>query len=206
MTVTDITPDVDPTDALVGRIRDEIIAAIAKPDLSAVHEVIRQAGIRNARRALAEAPDRLAEAQAAFREAQGREALAKEGYAQALLEAEWELDGQLHKDGNKTYRWVNCECVAVTHDATNCPVCNGAGKVRKFMLADDVKSWKASEAAKVPAVVELGGLLRRAEMDTAAARDSVLVSEKRLSACRADLEAAVAELNALSIGLSAKGA
>jgi hypothetical protein len=203
MTLTHINPDTDPTDALVGRIVAEIQAAIAKPDLSAVHEVIREAGIRNARRKLAEAPDRLAEAQASFREAQGREALAKESYAQALLEAEWEVDGNLHKDGNKTYRWVDCECGGAVKD---CAICAGAGQFRKFMLADDVKAYKASEAAKVPAVVVVAAELRRCEMDTAAARDAVTVAEKRLSACRADLEAAVAELNALAVGLATRGA
>jgi hypothetical protein len=209
MTVTNINAEANPTDALVGRIRDEIIAAIAKPDLSAVHEVIRQAGIRNARSKLAEAPDRLAEAQAAFREAQGREALAKEAYAQALLEAEWELDGQLHKDGNKTYRWVTCECSVGTPEnpgepIPTCAICAGAGKYRKFMLADDVKAWKASEAAKVPAVVELAAHLRRAEENTAAARDALAVADKRFSAAKYDLTAAVAELNALAVGLSSK--
>ncbi len=205
MTVTNIT-EANPTDALVGRIRDEIIAAIAKPDLSAVHEVIRSAGIRNARRALAEAPDRLAEAQAAFREAQAVELAAKDRYSQALIEAEWELDGQLHKDGNKTYRWVPCECVLEGSSNKDCAICAGAGQFRRFMLADDVKSWKASEAAKVPAVVTAGLDLREAEETTAAARDAVGIADRRFSAAKYDLTAAVSELNALAVGLSAKGA
>lgn len=213
MAVTNLPPlggnPADPTEALVGRIVAEIQAAIARPDLSAVHEVIREAGIRVARRALAEAPDRLAEAQNLYREAQAVEAAAKERYTQALIEAEWELDGQLHKDGNKTYRWIVCECTGPDGGETakvDCPVCAGNGAFRRFMLADDVKSWRASESAKVPAVVEASAHLRRCEMDTAAARDAVTVAEKRLSACRADLDAAVAELNALAVGLSAKGA
>lgn len=205
MTVTNLQTD-NPTDALVGRIITEIRAALVTPDLAAVHEVIREAGIRNARRALAEAPGLLAEAQNAYREAQAVEAAAKDAYAGALLEAEWTLDGQLHKDGNKTYRWVNCECVAVKHDATNCPVCTGAGKVRRFMLADDVKSWKAAEAAKVPAVVTAALDLREAEEATAAARDAVGIADRRFSGAKYEVQAAVAELNALASGLSAKGA
>lgn len=214
MSVTDITPGVDPTEALVGRIVAEIQAAIATPNLSAVHEVIREAGIRNARRALADAPDRLAEAQAAFREAQGREALAKEGYAQALLEAEWELDGRFHTDGNRTYLRTDCEVcsgtgkVAATGRGSDgfekCEACAGAGKFRKFMLADERKAWKASEAATVPTVVVVAAELRRAEMDTAAARDALAVADKRFSAAKYDLTAAVAELNALAVGLSSK--
>lgn len=215
MTVTHIAPD--PVDSLVARIREVIQEVTAPPDLSAVHEVIREAGIRNARRALAEAPDRLADAQAAFREAQAREALAKEGYGQALLEAEWELDGRFHTDGNRTYLRVTCEAcggsgkVAVSPGVGSdgfdkCEACDGLGTTRKQMTADERKAYKASEAAKVPAVVEASAHLRRGEMDTAGARDAVLVAEKRLSACRADLEAAVAELNALAVGLAARGA
>lgn len=211
MTVTDITPDptTDPTEALVGRIVTEIRAALVTPDLGAVHQVIREAGIRNARRTLAEAPDRLAEAQNAYREAQAVEAAAKDRYSQALVEVEWELDGQLHKDGNKTYRWVTCECLADA-DFTqvagrpDCPVCAGAGKFRRFMLADDVKSWKAAEAARMPAVVVVAAELRRAEEDTAAARDALSVADKRLSAAKYEVQAAIAELNALAVGLASK--
>ncbi len=209
MTVTNMLPplggNADPTEALVGRIRDEIIAAIATPNLSAVHEVIREAGIRNARRALAEAPDRMAEAQAGYREAQAVESAAKAAYAQALVEAEWELDGHLHKDGNKTYRWVPCECVeAGAGDKPGCPLCTDMRKLRRFMLADDVKSWKAAEATKVPAVVTATLDLREAEEVTAAARDAVGIADRRFSAAKYDLTAAVAELNALAVGLSSK--
>ena len=214
MTVTNLNATPVPEDqiaAIVGRVFHEIAEASRKPDLAGVHEVIREAGIRNARRALAEAPDRLAEAQAAFREAQAVEAAAKERYSQALIEAEWELDGQLHKDGNKTYRWVTCECSVGTPENPGepvpaCAICAGQGQYRKFMLADDVKAWKASEAAKVPGVVELAAHLRRCEEATAAARDAVGVADRRFSAAKHDLDAAISELNALAVGLSAKGA
>jgi hypothetical protein len=214
MTVTNLNaaPAIDDqVAALVGRVFHEIAEASRKPDLSAVHEVIREAGIRNARRALAEAPDRLAEAQNLFREAQAVEAAAKQSYGQALIEAEWSLDGQLHKDGNKTYRWVICECTVGTPENTGepipgCAICAGDGKFRRFMLADDVKSWKAAEAAKVPAVVTAALDLREAEEASATARDAVGVADRRFSAAKYDLQAAVAELNALAVGLSAKGA
>lgn len=202
MTITDLSD-------VAEQVEREVREAMRMPSLDAVRSILNEAGIRRARRSLAEAPDRLAEAQAAYREAQAREAVAKEAHGQALLEAEWAVP--LHKDGNKTYRWVTCECSVGTPEnpgepIPNCAICAGAGQYRKFMLADDVKAWTASEAAKVPTVVEAGAHLRRCEMDTAGARDAVLVAEKRLSACRADLEASVAELNALAVGLAAKGA
>ena len=213
MTVTNLSELADHIDA---EVRD----ALRIPALDACRAIAQEAGIRRARRALAEAPDRLAEAQAAYREAQAVEAAAKERYGQALLEAEWTLDGQLHKDGNKTYRWIECECIAVDagpavvkvrtpegrEAVDNCAICAGAGKFRRFMLADDVKSWKAAEAAKAPAVVAATLDLREAEEATAGARDAVTVADKRFSACRADLEAACAELNALAMSLAAKGA
>jgi hypothetical protein len=225
MTLTHITPEQNPTDALVGRIRDEIIAAIATPDLSAVHEVIREAGIRNARRALAEAPDRLAEAQAAFREAQAVEAAAKDRYATALVEAEWELDGRFKTDGNKTYLRLSCEVchgegktermatpaevdagceLGVAYD--KCEACDGLGTTRKQMTADERKAYKASEAAKHPPVVTAGLDLRAAEEATAAARDAVGIADRRFSAAKYELQAACAELNALAVGLAAKAA
>lgn len=210
MTVTDLSD-------VAERVEKEVREAMRMPTLDAVRAILNEAGIRRSRRSLAEAPDRLAEAQAAFREAQGREALAKESHAQALLEAEWEIDGRFKTDGNRTYLRLDCEeCrgtgqVPVTPGVGSdgfdkCEVCDGMGSTRKQMTADERKAYKASEAAKVPAVVECAAFLRRCEMDTAAARDAVLVSEKRLSACRADLDAAVAELNALAISLAAKGA
>ena len=212
MSVANITPD--PTDALVGRIRDEILAAIARPDLSAVHEVIREAGIRNARRALAEAPDRLAAAQNVYREAQAVEAAAKERYAQALVEAEWELDGRFHTDGNRVYLRTPCEAcggrgasvISPDGDAEKCEACDGLSTTRKQMTADERKAYKASEAAKAPAVVTAALDLREAEEATATARDAVGIADRRFSACKRDLDAAIAELNALAVGLSAKGA
>lgn len=204
---------------IVGRVFDEIAKASRKPDLGAVHEVIREAGIRNARRALAEAPDRLAEAQNLYREAQAREALAKDAYSQALIEAEWELDGRFHTDGNKTYLRLDCpECggsgwVVIGSprehgemERESCDHCDGLGTTRKQMTADERKAYKASEAAKTPAVVTASLNLREAEETTATARDAVGIADRRFSAAKYDLTAAVAELNALAVGLSAKGA
>lgn len=216
--VTNLGPDNQhPTDALVERIVAEIWAALVTPDLTAVHEVIREAGIRNARRALAEAPDHLAAAQKAYREAQAVEAAAKDRYSEALLEAEWEIDGRFKTEGNQVYLRVKCEACggsgldqfaqpAPGEQRPKCEACDGLGTTRKKMSVDERKVYKASEAAKVPAVVAAALDLREAEEATAAARDAVTVSDKRLSAAKHDVQAACAELNALAMGLAAKGA
>ncbi len=188
---------------LAEQIDRQVSEAMRMPTLDAMRALLNECGIRRARVALAESPDRLAAAQAAYRDAQAIEATHREMYTQALLEAEWDVDGDIHKDGNKTYRWVACECDG---NVADCPVCNGAGKVRRFMLADDVKAYKASEAAKVPAVEIAGAALREAVEETAAARDALTVADKRLSAAKYEVQAAIAELSALSVGLAAKGA
>lgn len=195
MTVTNLSE-------LAAHIDGEVREAMRMPTLDAVRAIANESGIRRARIALAEAPDRLAAAQAAFREAQAVEAAAKEAHTAALVEAEWEVDGDLHKDGNKTYRWVACECDGNVKD---CGVCAGAGRFRRFMLADEIKTWRSTKAAKAPAVLEAASALRSAEESTAAARDAVALAEKRLSASKYEVQAAIAELNALSTALQAKG-
>lgn len=216
MTITNLSEVAD-------RVEREVREAMRMPTLDAARAILNEAGIRRSRRDLAEAPDRLAEAQTAFREAQGREALARESYAQALLEAEWSLDDRFKVDGNKTYLRLPCEAcggegktertatpaevdvgceLGVAYD--KCVTCDGLGTTRKQMTADERKAYKASEAAKAPVVVEAASALRRCEMATAAARDAVGVAEKRLSAAKYDIQAAVAELNALAIGLASR--
>lgn len=199
MTITNLSE-------LAETIDREVRDVLRIPALDACRSILRESGIRAARRSLAEAPSLLSDAQQAYREAQAVEQSAREAYGQALTEADWTLDGKIHSEGNKRYRWIPCDCVAdtVLRADANCPVCKGDGKYRRFMLADDVKAWKAAEAAKVPAVVEAAAALRTAEENTAAARDLVALCEKKLSARKADLAAAVAELQALSIGLAAK--
>lgn len=196
MTVTNLAE-------LAAHIDGEVREAMRLPTLDAVRAIANEAGIRRARIALAEAPDRLAAAQAAYRDAQAVEAAARESYQQALMEAEWEVDGDIHKDGNKTYRWLACECDGNVKD---CPVCAGAGKTRRFMLADEVKTWRSAEAAKNSHVIVFAARLHTAEENTAAARDALGVADKRLSAAKYEVQAAIAELNALAVGLAAKGA
>lgn len=202
MTITHTSDMVD----LAEQIEREVAAAMRMPTLDAMRALLNEAGIRRARNALAEAPDRLAEAQAAYREAQAREGLAKETHQQALAEAEWEVAGQVFSDGNKKYRWVQCGEHEGGEPTPLCTECNGSGRYRLFMLADEVAKWKATTAASQAAVVLVAAEMRRAEENTAAARDAVTVADKRLSAAKYEVQAAVAELNALAVGLAAKGA
>ncbi len=85
------------------------------------------------------------------------------------------------------------------------PAVNGAGDK---LLADDRKAWKKSHLGigGDPAVQAAGDALRTAEHDTAVARDALTTADKRLSACRADLDAAIATINALALALPARKA
>jgi hypothetical protein len=157
-------------------IEREMREALRIPTLDAVRAIANEAGIRRARIALAEAPDRLAAAQAAFREAQAAEALAREGYQQALLETEWELDGRFKTDGNKTYLRLTCEaCEGEGKVAENfgihsegeprivpCATCDGLGTSRKQMTADERKAWSSwPSSMSVPGCV---GARRRPQL------------------------------------------
>lgn len=202
MTITD-----DFTE-LAEHVEREVHEAMRMPTLDAMRALLNESGIRRARVALAEAPDRLATAQTTYREAQAAEALAKEAHAGALLEAEWDLDGRFQTDGNKTYLRITCEgCegIVIPGAGDKCGACDGIGSTRKQMTADERKAWKASESAKAAGVVTLAAELYRAQENTAAARDAVNVAEKRLSASKYEVQAAIAELNALSIALQARG-
>lgn len=200
MTVTNLAE-------LGDRITAEVREATRMPALDAMRAVLNEAGIRRARIALAEAPDRLAEAQASYREAQASDIAARENYQQALIESEWDLDGRFLSEGNKTYLRIPCgDCLGDGRVAEEkCAGCDGIGSTRKQMTADERKAWKAGEAARDPGVVEAAKHLRRAEEASAGARDAVSVAEKRLSAAKYEVQAAIAELNALSVGLQARG-
>lgn len=139
-----------------------------------VRAALNEAGVVRARHALGAALDALAQAQTAKRDADTVERDAKADLDRALVAADWELEP---------------------------PDVNDKGAK---LLAADKAAWKKAEAQKQPAVAAASTALRAAEHDTAVARDAVVMADKRLSACRADLDAAVATLNALAIALPAR--
>jgi hypothetical protein len=173
--------------ALPGRIAQEVAEATAMPRLQAIRDALNASGIRTERRAVTEAPERIDEAQEALRAARVAEADARTALDAEMLAAEWELEANFVTEANRTY--------LVIEDAE-----------RRQMTADERARWKAAEAAKQPAVVEAATRLRSAEHATAAARDALATAERRFSAAKAALGAAVAELQALGIGIAAEPA
>jgi hypothetical protein len=170
-------------DALADQVDAEVVGA-RRQLVEMARAAANESGIRQARHALAEGPHMLAEAQARYRAAQDAETAAKEAHDAELVAADWELDGRFTVEGNKTYLVQ--------------------GEEKRAMTVDDRKAWKANEARKLPAVAEARRRLREAEQATAAARDGLTIAEKQLTVRRIDLEAAIAELNALAAVLPRK--
>lgn len=167
---------------LIQRIEEQVAQAYRVRN-DQVRAALNEAGIRRARGVLADAPDILANALGNLRDAQDRERRAREALDAATVAAEWDLDSRFVVEGNKT--WL------VDHD-------DGS---RRAMTADERKTWKQAEVRKQPEVATAAAALRAAEQEVAARRDDVTLAEKRLGVARADLEAAVAELNALALTL-----
>jgi hypothetical protein len=156
---------------------DDLAAKFREPaTFELVRGALNEAGVTQARRALGDALAGLAKAQEEKRRADGNEREAREKLDRLLVDAEWTLTP---------------------------PDVNEAGAK---LLADDKKAWKRREVQKDPTVVAATGHLRDMEHLAAVARDALTVADKRLSACRADLDAAVATLNALAMALPARKA
>lgn len=141
--------------------------------------LIRESQINEARAALVDALDRLEAAQADKRGAAAAAGQAVEEEKNALLEAEWVLDGRFRTEGNKT--------LLVGDDGST-----------KAMTADERKAWKQAEARKQPNVVDAAAAARKLQDAEQVATDALILAERRFTACKHALDAAVAHLNFLA--------
>lgn len=161
-----------------------------------------KAGLPNARRILGDSLGKLAECQRELLACQEGERAAKEALEAALVAAEWELDGRFVAEGNKTYLLCEfCKGDPIGPDGQWCPKCPRGSAGRKAMTADERAKWKATEARKLPEVSAMAAALRRAEHETAVARNALTLAETTLKVRRADLDAAIAHLGALVTAL-----
>lgn len=191
--------------ALADAIEAQVSEAIRMPTLDACRAILNDVQLRRARIALSEAPDVIDRAQQSYRAAQSVHTAARDALATAIVEAEWELDANFHTDANKVYLRLPCDCIDL--DGTpdpKCPVCSGLGTTRKYMTADERRTWKSVQAAADPAVRKLAADAAAAEEEVAAARDAIAVANARLSAAKHGLAAAVAEVQVLAIGIQAR--
>lgn len=144
-----------------------------------------RAGLVHARKAVADGPDLIANAQEALRAAIDQERRAKEALDEALCATEWDLGAWFVTEANK--QWLLAEP-------------GGTDKVRS-MTADEKKAWLANEGRKDREVRATTVAHREAEHAVAIARDGVVLADKRFRAALAELDAAIAQLNVLALSL-----
>lgn len=167
---------------LGARIEEQVAETLRLPALDAARALANEAGLVRARGVLRDAPALLSAAQEAYRSCQQREAEAKEFYETALAEAEWELDESFVTEGNKTYLVL-------------------ADDKRQAMTADERAKWKTMAARKAPAVAGAAEALRKAEAERQAGADGVAYAERCFTAARLEVEAAIAQLAALTTAI-----
>lgn len=175
---------------LANKVDAAVHDALKVPGTDAVRAALNEAGIYRARQRVNDAIDIFDRSQRDYRKAQEAERDAKEAADSALAEAEWELDGRFEVRANKHY--------LVEADKPE--------DAQRSMTADERAKWKAVEARKLPVVAKALAEVRKAEATTADRRDAVTIADKTLSAARADLDAAIAVLQAWTAVLPRRSA
>jgi len=168
--------------------------AIRPPLLIEARAALNEVGIVASRRALENGLALIDAAQTQKRRCDAEQDAAKDEADQALAMAEWDLDGRFVTEGNKTF------LVIPAHEVGDQTV----AEERRPMTADQRKEWKANEARTLPAVIAATKKLRQAEANTAEARDQVVLAERTFSARKADLNAAIAQLDLLKLAITMK--
>jgi hypothetical protein len=210
MTTTETPQVVTEAEQQLERLQDRAFelarAALAPATVVIAKAALNEAGIVRSRKNLSDALDKFSNEQITVRAKQELERTAKDAYETAIAEAEWELDSRFVVEGNKTLLITDeDELVDQADEETGeiTPVPSGK-KVRKAMTADERSKWKSLEARKHSAVKAAYSVLRRAEAETATARDALALADKRISACRADVEAATAVVNVFAHAITVK--
>jgi hypothetical protein len=179
--------------AVTERIADVVASVLHQPTIDAVHGLIQEAGVRNARQRTASGPDELDGALRHQRTCQEVERQARDAHDRAVLDAEWPLAGCFEVRSNKQWLVKSPDGKALTEDQ------------QRSMTADEKKAWIAHHAGLSDEAQKAAKALRKAEADTAAARDEAEVARARISISKHELDAAVAQLNVLATALPAQG-
>lgn len=171
----------DPLGELVDQMQ-RVLAKAATPVLvRSAREAAQEAGVSRARTYLGDALDLYDGALQAKRAAYAAMRDAERRYDDAVAEAAYVLDGRFESSGNKTFLID--------------------GEQRVPMTADERKAWKDRHARKDPEVRKVEAEYRKAEADYERCTDELHLAERRFTAARIDLEAAVAHLSVLEVAL-----
>lgn len=175
-----------------GELADRVAAIVESATvkqrvvLEEARKMANEAGIARARKLLADSILLIGNAQETRRAADERLRERRDDLAAALAEADWALDDRFETEGNRV--WVLDEL----------------GVRVKTMTADERKTWKTAEALKQPAVAAASKAVVDAERNADAARDDLALAERRYSAAKHDLEAAIALLVTLRLSLETR--
>lgn len=180
MTLEELAERVDATVAEAKRI----------PSLDAARAALNESGLQRARAVLRDAPAILSHAQDVFRSCQEAERRAKGELEDATFEVEWGWQRSCFEvRSNKI--WLVADVDGTTVPAND----------QQSLTADERKDWLAYHARRAPSVMAATEKLRKAEAETAAARDAVGLAEDSVKAARADLDGAIAHVRTLSLCL-----
>lgn len=163
-------------DDTVAGLADAAEAALdraeAPANLTAAHQAIHDSGLGRSRKLLADAVDLYDNALAAKRAAYAAMRDAERRYQDTLAEVAYSLDGRFEVAGNKTYLVQ--------------------GDERRAMTADERRDWKERTARQDPEVAAAALDLRKAEAEHERCVDELHLAERRCTAARIDVEAAIA--------------
>lgn len=182
----------DTMEELADKLDATIKAATRTPMLVEARAACNEAGVHKARADLIGALDILNHAQEAKRTAEAQERTAKDAHTDAAVEAEWALaESCFDLRSNKTW---------LVKDAQGKPLDEAQ---QRSVTADEKRTWIAHHVGQAPEVKRTAKVLREAEANTARARDDVNLAERRFSASKAELTAAVAVLATLRMAMEA---
>lgn len=179
------------TKDLAERARAIADEAVKPPSFEQVRRALNDVGINAARRTLLEAPDLIADARSALREAQVSQEQAKAAYDTAVTEEEWALSGSFEARSNK--QWLTMRA-----DGTPIPEAE-----QKSYDAAERKAWTSHHAALQPEVRKAIARLSEADREVARCRDDLAVAEARMTAAKHNVDAAAAELRFLALSIPA---
>lgn len=188
---------------------DELARKMREPSTFVeARAALQEAGVLKARRALAEAVDFIDVSLTSHRSAQEAERQAQDAYDEAIGDAEWELDTHFVTESNKTLLVIKqCEyALAPNWKEFHDPFVEHQCRETRPMTADERKAWKANESRRMPAVKAAADELRKATQERDRTKDEIVLAERRFSARKADLAAAVASVEVLGASLSVRSA
>lgn len=175
MTVTDIGE-------LADRVEESVRETLRMPALDAARAAANEAGLGRSRANLEAAAKRYEDTLPPYRDAQAAERRTKEQLDAALAEAEWTLNARLVKKSNKTYL-------------------PGEDGEERQLSADEVKAWKATEANRLEDVQQARAAHHEAVRAREDRADDVALAERYFTAARLEVEASIAQLQALTTAL-----